>query len=153
MKGTRGVVARGVLAAGQSYAAHTDDAVFHFQRVLAAIRTTFLEAGRRLAQAGKLPQAEDVFYLERDELWVAASKPTEEFMAKIVERRVLREQHKRLAPPPFIPPATDPSWANDAFFKLMPPAMITATFDRGVRQRDGKRVLVGSPSSPGRARG
>jgi pyruvate,water dikinase len=153
MKGSRGAIARRVLTVGQSYAAHTDDAVFHFQRALAAIRTTFLEAGRRLAQAGKLSQAEDVFYLKCDELWAVASASMEQLSAKVAERRASREQHKRLAPPPFIPPATDPSWANDAFFKLMPPAMITATFDRGVRQRDGKRVLVGSPSSPGRARG
>ena len=153
MKGLRGLIARRVLAVGQSYAAHTDDAVFHFQRVLAATRTTFLEAGRRLAQAGKLPQAEDVFYLERDELWAAASASAERLTAKVVERRALREQHKRLAPPPFIPPASDPSWANDPFFKLMPPAVLTAVFERGVRERDGKRVLVGSPGSPGRAHG
>jgi pyruvate,water dikinase len=153
LKGLRGVMARRLLSVGQSYAAHTDDAVFHFQRVLSAIRATFLEAGRRLSRSGKLAHAEDVFYLERDELWAAASTPTEQLSAKVVERRASREQQKRLAPPPFIPPASDPSWANDAFFKLMPSAVLTATFERGVREQDGKRILVGSPGSPGSAGG
>lgn len=152
-KGLRGVIARRALAIGQSHAAHTDNAVFHFQRVLAALRTTLLEAGRRLAQAGKLSHAEDVFYLERDELWTAASSSTEWLTTQVMERRVLREQRKRLVPPPFIPPASDPGWESDPFFKVMPPAMRAATFGRGVRERDGKRLLVGSPGSPGRARG
>jgi len=138
---------------GQSHSAHTDNAVFHFQRVLAALRATFLEIGRRLARMSKLAQAEDVFYLERDELWTAASAPPGRFADKVAERRALREQYKRLAPPPFIPPASDPSWMKDPFFKLVPQAMRTAMFARGIRERDGKRVLVGSPGSPGRARG
>jgi phosphoenolpyruvate synthase/pyruvate phosphate dikinase len=54
-----------------------------------------------------------------------------------------------LVPPPFIPPLTDPSWAADPLIKHMPAAM----FGRGLRERNGHRVLVGSPSSPGRARG
>lgn len=74
-------------------------------------------------------------------------------MAKVTQRRVLREQRKRLAPPPFIPPVTDVSWANDPLVKMLPPAMHAAMFERGVRERNGKRELVGSPSSPGRARG
>jgi hypothetical protein len=45
MAGIRGYIARKLLAVGQSHAAHTDNAVFHFQRVLAAIRSAFLEAG------------------------------------------------------------------------------------------------------------
>lgn len=153
MTGLRGLIARRALTVGQSYAAHTDDAVFHFQRVLAAIRKSFLEVGQRLAQAGKLSQVEDVFYLQHDELWAAASASKEQLSARVVERRTLREQQARLAPPPFIPPASDPAWARDPFFKLMPAAVLAATFERGVRERDGKRILVGSPGSPGRARG
>ncbi|MBI4443266.1 MAG: hypothetical protein HY649_07820 [Acidobacteria bacterium] len=153
MQGLRGVIARRALVIGQSHAAHTDNAVFHFQRVLAALRATFLETGRRLARTGKLSQAEDVFYLKRDELWLAASSSTEHLTAQIVERRVLREQQKRLVPPPFIPPASHPSWASDPFFKVMPRTWHAATFGRGMHERGGKRLLVGSPGSPGRARG
>lgn len=153
LKGLRGVMARNALATGQSHAAHTDDAVFHFQRVLAALRATFLEAGRRLVQATKLVQADDVFYLERDELWTAASMPSEQLASNVAKRRALRDQHKRLAPPGFVPPVCDPIWAKDPLVKMMPSAMHAAMFERGLQERDGKRVLVGSPSSPGRARG
>ena len=153
LSGLRGFKPRNALAIGQSYAAHTDDAVFHFQRVLAALRAAFLEAGRRLAKAGKLSQADDVFYLERDELWMAVSTSSEELAAKVRTRRATREQQKRLAPPLFVPPLADPIWMKDPLVKMMPPAMHAAMFERGVHERDGKRILVGSPSSPGRARG
>ncbi|MEO5321593.1 PEP/pyruvate-binding domain-containing protein [Arthrobacter sp. CC3] len=69
MRGVRGFLARRLLTLGQSHAAHVDDAVFHFQRVLALLRATFLEAGRRLATAGSLERAEDVFFLKPDEIW------------------------------------------------------------------------------------
>ena len=62
-------------------------------------------------------------------------------------------QHKRLAPPPFVTPASDPLWVLDPLVKMMPPAQRAAMFGRGVGDRDGKRVLVGSPSGPGRAQG
>jgi len=153
LKGYRGFRARKALAIGQSYAAHTDDAVFHFQRVLAALRAAFLEAGQRLAQAGKLAQADDVFYLEHDELWTAVSLLSEELVAKVAKRRAMREQQMRLAPPLFVPALSDPAWEKDPLVKMMPPAMHAAMFVRGVQERGGKRVLVGNPSSPGRVRG
>jgi pyruvate,water dikinase len=149
LKGLRARLARGMIFTGQTHAAHTDNAVFHFQRVLAAVRATFLEAGRRLVRAGHLEQADDVFYLERDEVWAGADT----FKTTVVVRRIFRDQHKRLAPPPFVPPASDPLWVKDPLVKMMPPAQRTAMFGRGVGDRDGKRVLVGSPSSPGRAQG
>lgn len=153
LKGLRGLVARNALVAGQSHATHTDDAVFYFQRVLAALRATCLDFGRRLVQAGQLAQADDVFYLERDELRAEASASNEPLTARVAERRALREHHKRLAPPPFVPPVSDPIWAKDPLVKMMTPAMHAAMFERGVQERNGKRVLIGSPSSPGRARG
>jgi pyruvate,water dikinase len=149
LKGLRARLARGMVFTGQTHAAHTDDAVFHFQRVLAAVRATFLEAGRRLAQAGHLEHAEDVFYLEREEVWAGAKS----FKATVIKRRIFRDQQKRLASPPFIPPKSDPVWARDPMMKRLPSAQRQALFGRGVSESDGKRVLVGSPSSPGRAEG
>ncbi len=153
VKGYRGYKARKALAITQSHVAHTDDAVFHFQRALAALRATFLEAGRRLALAGKLAYAKDVFYLEKDELWKAEATPSEELAAKVAERRAVREQQVRLTPPLLVPPFSDPAWAKDPMVKMMSPAMNAAIFERGLQQRDGKRVLVGNSGSPGRVRG
>ncbi|NJD28193.1 MAG: hypothetical protein FIA92_07835 [Chloroflexi bacterium] len=59
LKGPRGFLARRAMAAGQSHAAHTDDAVFHLQQVLALLRATYLEQGRRLAEAVVIAKAED----------------------------------------------------------------------------------------------
>jgi pyruvate,water dikinase len=150
LRGSRGFVTRRVLKSGQSYAAHTDDAVFHFQRVLALVRATFLEAGQRLARAGAIEQAEDVFYLQAGEVW---ARPAADLTERITQRRRLRERHKRLAPPPFIPPLSDPAWGKDPVFKLMKSLMGPAVIRRGAQERDGRRVLVGMPGSPGRARG
>ena len=149
LTGLRARLARRMIFTGQTHAANTDNAVFHFQRVLAAVRATFLEAGRRLVRTGHLEQADDVFHLERDEVWAGKDS----FRTTVIVRRVLRDQHKRLAPPPFVPPASDPLWVQDPLVKVMPPAQRAAMFGRGVGDRDGKRVLVGSPSSPGRAEG
>lgn len=149
LKGLRAYLARQMVFTGQTHAAHTDDAVFHFQRVLAAVRATFLEAGRRLARAGYLEQADDVFYLERDEVWAGADS----FKTTVITRRIFRDQQKRLASPQFVPPKTDSLWAKDPLMKRLPSAQREALFGRGVSDSDGKRVLVGSPSSPGRAEG
>ncbi len=115
LRGPRGRLSRWLLGVGQGYAAHVDDAVFHFQRVLALLRATFLEVGQRLARRGAVERAEEVFYLEQAELWA----PPVDLATRVTQRRLLRESQKRLAP----------------------------------QERDGRRVLVGRPGSPGRARG
>jgi len=149
LRGPRGFLARWLLDVGQGYAAHVDDAVFHFQRVLALLRATFLEVGQRLARRGAVERAEDVFYLEQAELWA----PPVDLATRVTQRRLLRESHKRLAPPPFIPPLSDPAWAKDLQLdhRRLPGA--TMMFGRGTQERDGRRILVGAPGSPGRARG
>ena len=149
VRGPRGYVERRMLSIGQSCAAHVDDAIFHLQRVLALIRVAFLEAGRRLSEAGAVERAEDVFYLERDEVW----SPKPDQAAHVAERRQLRERHKRLAPPPFIPPLADPSWNSDRQWRLWSSFAGPAALKRGAQERNGRRVLAGTPGSPGRAHG
>lgn len=148
--GMRGFLARGILKLSQGYAAHTDDAVFHFQRVLALIRATFLEVGRRLTSAGFIQQAEEVFYLEYRELWQAPQTDLAEVVAR---RRELREWQKRLAPPAFIPSLSDPVWRNDAHMKFFSSVIGETVMRRGIEERNGRKILVGTPGSPGRARG
>jgi pyruvate,water dikinase len=149
VKGFRGFLARRAMAAGQSHAAHTDDAVFHFQRVLALVRATLLEAGRRLAAAGALDEPEDVFYLEVGELWA----PGGDHRKLVASRRATRDGQKKLTPPPIIPRPSDPSWANDSLLKMMPGELRAQMMDRGSQVRDGRGVVVGTPASPGTARG
>jgi hypothetical protein len=149
MGGRRGFVARWMLTIGQSCAAHTDDAVFHLQRVLALVRAAFLEAGRRLARAGVVERTEDVFYLQRDEVWA----PAADHASRVARRRQLRDRQKRLAPPPYIPPLSDPAWDADRQWNLLSSLVGATALKRGAQERNGRRVLVGTPGSPGRARG
>ena len=146
LRGPRSRLSRWLLGVEQGYAAHVDDAVFHFQRVLAMLRATFLEVGQRLARRGAVERAEDVFYLEQAELWA----PPVDLATRVTQRRLLRESQKRLAPPPFIPPLSDPAWA---LLTRLDKQMSSMMFGRGTQERDGRRVLVGTPGSPGRARG
>ena len=150
LPGIRGFLARGILKLSQGYAAHTDDAVFHFQRVLALIRATFLEVGRRLTSAGVIQQAEDVFYLEYAELW---QTPQTNLTEVVGRRRGIRENQKRLAPPAFIPLLSDPAWSNDLHMKFFSSVIGETVMRRGIEERNGRKLLVGTPGSPGRARG
>jgi rifampicin phosphotransferase len=63
----RAVVLRAIEAARMG-AAFREDTHFHATRALPILRHMLLEAGRRLAEAGVLPQAEDVFHLHLEEL-------------------------------------------------------------------------------------
>jgi phosphohistidine swiveling domain-containing protein len=148
LKGARGYPARLLLGAGQSHAAYVDDAVFHCQRVLARIRASLLEIGRRMASTGALEQAEDVFYLEWGELW----QPPSGIAQRVLQRRTLRESQKRLAPPAFIPPLSDATWENDRLWRTVS-SLGEAGLKRGVQERNGRQILVGTPGSPGRAQG
>jgi pyruvate,water dikinase len=150
LTGARGFLARGLLKLSQAHAAHTDDAVFHFQRVLALIRATFLEVGRRLTSVGVIGQAEDVFYLEYAELW---RTPRTDLTGLVSKRRDLRERQKRLAPPSFIPPLSNPIWSNDSHMKFFSSVIGETVMKRGIEERNGRILLVGTPGSPGRARG
>jgi len=109
VRGARGALARRALKVGQSYAAHTDDAVFHFQRVLALIRATYLQLGVRLARTRRLSHADDVFYLKAAEAWAAPANATK----LVAQRREEREWHKKLVPPPSIPDLSDPAWIRE----------------------------------------
>ncbi|HKZ01055.1 MAG TPA: PEP-utilizing enzyme, partial [Pyrinomonadaceae bacterium] len=122
----------------------------HFQRVLALIRAAFLEAGRRLTNAAVIQQAEDVFYLEYREL---LQTPRTHLAELVAQRRDLRESQKRLAPPPFVPPLSDPAWSNDSHMKFFSSIIGETVLRRGVQERNGRKILVGTPGSPGRARG
>jgi len=149
LPGLRGVLARWMLNSGQSHAGHTDDAVFHFQRVLAHVRATFLEVGRRMTSMGTLEKAEDIFYVEYGEL----RKDRSDLAELVTTRRSLRESQKRLAPPPYIPPLSDPAWESDRSWKLFSSSLGETVLKRGVQERNEKKIIVGTPGSPGRARG
>jgi hypothetical protein len=95
-----------------------------------------------------MERVEDVFYLECSEIWA----PPADLAERVARRRLFREQQKRLAPPPFIPPLSHPAWGSDLQWKMFSSALGAVVLQRGVQERNGRRLLVGTPGSPGRAR-
>ena len=70
----RATVLRAIEAARQGIA-FREDTHFHATRALPILRHMLLEAGRRLAEAGVLPEAEDVFHLHLEELEALPGPP------------------------------------------------------------------------------
>ena len=102
-----------------------------------------------MTSAGTLKKAEDVFYLEQRELWQTGADLKE----RVRKRRLLRERQKRLAPPPYIPQLSDASWVNDRDWQQFVSMLGNTVLKRGVQEHNGKKTIVGTPGSPGRARG
>ncbi len=98
---------------------------------------------------GTLEKAEDIFYVEYGEL----RKDRSDLAELVTTRRSLRESQKRLAPPPYIPPLSDPAWESDRSWKLFSSSLGETVLKRGVQERNEKKIIVGTPGSPGRARG
>jgi phosphohistidine swiveling domain-containing protein len=57
-----------VIEAARQGIAFREDSHFHATRAIPILRHLLLEAGRRLAEAGALPDAQDVFHLHLEEL-------------------------------------------------------------------------------------
>jgi phosphohistidine swiveling domain-containing protein len=115
---------------------------------VAEMRRVFVEAGRRLAAAGALADADDVVHLTIDELRDAvASKTPSDYRAVVTKRKaVLAHMRDMLAPPvlgtpPAGPPPGDPvGTALTKFFGWGPPL----EFEPG--------LLRGHAGSPGTVR-
>ena len=102
-----------------------------------------------MANIGSLENAEDVFYLEHEEL----QKVRSDLKELVIKRRKLRENQKHLAPPSFIPQLSDPNWEGDRSWKLLSSVVGETLLKRGLQERNGKKIIVGTSGSPGRARG
>jgi pyruvate,water dikinase len=122
----------------------------------ALLRYVALETGRRLAAAGRIAAADDVFLLRIEEL-VAALAGEEDLHALVAERRAERERNWRLTPPAEIgPPLLEPPYA--AFPKAVAEALRAILGQvaevKGVRLRHSTEdTVVGLPGGPGVAEG
>lgn len=99
------------------------------QRATYQVRQVMLEFGRRLAAAGVLEQASDVFYLTFDEARATAQAlPDCDQRRVVAERRAEMDYFRTIQPPPVLgtpppgPPPADPlSRAIDRFFGFSAP--------------------------------
>lgn len=93
------------------YAPHREDALYYVGAGWPLLRRFALELGRRLAAAGMLEGADDIFFLQRGEIAaaIAARADHQQWtdLAQVArERRDLREQQQRLHPPAAVPPTS-----------------------------------------------
>jgi len=114
------------------------------QRGIYRIRRVLLAAGRRLAAAGVLEQAEDVFYLTLAEVLLGLHAPAAtDHRTSVAERRAEMERFRVIAAPGALgtPPPPRPDAKPDRFFGGPPP------------QATEPGTLRGAAGSPGIARG
>ena len=106
------------------------------------MRRAVLRMGEALAAAGVIADADDVFFLTRDETLTAIAGDDRDRTIDVASRRAARDEHARLVPPPFIGrvnPILGKVW--DAF-----PGLIGAV-------RSETALVSGVPASPGRVTG
>jgi pyruvate,water dikinase len=98
-----------LLGWAQRYAPNRETALFYVGAAWPALRRLALELGRRLAEAGTLDDAHDVFYLKSEELAAAATARAQgvgrsDLAERAHERRALRKDRMKLDPPVTVPP-------------------------------------------------
>jgi pyruvate,water dikinase len=117
------------------YTGLRDNHRYYYDHIWWMLRRTFVEKGRRLAAAGRLQSADDVFFLDRREHAELASGdlPVETAAARIASRRAEWEVTRLRLPPKFLRRGYAP--------------------DEGESYPSTEGRLTGLPASPGQARG
>jgi rifampicin phosphotransferase len=108
LRGPRQVLFRRLLAPAQRFAPLREDALADVGRGWPVLRRMLREVGRRLAAAGAIERADDVFWLTATELQTAAvaldaRRPVEPFGALVAQRRATWQAQRRLTPPVALP--------------------------------------------------
>lgn len=109
LKGWRRKLFRTVLGWGQEAAPLREDGIAFIGYGYPQLRRLLQELGRRLAQAGAVQQADDIFWLTEGEVraGVAAldrGQATASLKDLLQQRRAEWQAQKRLTPPPTLPP-------------------------------------------------
>jgi pyruvate,water dikinase len=112
------------------------------------VRRVIVEIGKRLAEAGTLAKAEDVFFLRRDEIAPAlGASPAPDHTGLVEARRKEMERFASLKPPLFM--GTD--------YGPPPPDLLSTAlgkfFGEPAEQDDVEDTVAGNAGSPGKVRG
>jgi pyruvate,water dikinase len=108
------------------------------------MRRVLMEFGRRLTEAGKIQQPDDVFYLTLDEL----REPGGDLRSRVAERRSEVERWRAFSPPPVL--GTDHGPPPDNAFNR---TFLAKFFGGPPQPSEDPGVLKGNAGSPGRVRG
>jgi len=104
-----------LLETARDAAREREIAIFEFGLAWRPLRGCLLELGRRLAAAGALPAADEVFWLTGDELRAAADdleagRPVASLHATAAARHADWRRWQGLRPPPLLPVGSKPVW-------------------------------------------
>jgi pyruvate,water dikinase len=140
-----------LLKAAQISGSIREDNHWVVERLFYQMRRVALEFGRRLAEAGVLAAADDVFYLTADELLDGGSETAPPAQERVNERKADMKRFRRMTPPALL--GTMPPFEVDAGGVFAAAAKIHGI---GVQAPDGSgdpRALQGIAGSPGVVRG
>jgi pyruvate,water dikinase len=97
-----------LLGLAQETAPMREDAIFDLGLGHGALRRLLGELGRRLAAAGAIPQADDIYWLEEAEVeaavhWLGRGEKPANYAERLPPRRAEWEAQRRLMPPVMLP--------------------------------------------------
>ncbi len=139
---------RQMLAGAQQYLPIQEDHNFWIdQQGVCVQRVPALEAGRRLAAAGCIAEASDVFLLRYEEMQDALRDGNGDLKPVVAERRREREHFRRVAPPAAIGTLPPPEVME------MDNPMLTKFFGAPPAQHPDPRIINGNAASAGQITG
>ena len=108
LRGLKRLVFRFALNWGQSMAAVREDALAEIGLAYPKIRELLHELGSRLVKAGTIQQADDVYWLEKDDIETCVLKleqnhRLEDLTRQVASRKAFNERVAQMTPPPMIP--------------------------------------------------
>jgi phosphohistidine swiveling domain-containing protein len=134
LRGLRRVVFKRVLAWGRSSAQTRENVKSEAVRWLVAIRLSLLAIGTKLAEAGVLDRADDIFFIEYDQLPALVGGDPRDWRSLVAGRRTEHERLEKLSPPPVVLGTWDESagpWFTGEAAKTLTGISVSAGVARG----------------------
>jgi len=103
LKGLRRWAFKLALKAGQSMAEIREDALAEIGLGYPILRAMLRELGERFAQAGIIEQADDIFWLEKEEVTAMVAAGDGYLAERVAERKASWQRFKAATPPPMLP--------------------------------------------------
>jgi len=108
LRGLKRWAFRKALNWGQSMAQVREDALAQIGLGYPLLRAMLHELGKRFVEGGAIQQADDIFYLEKNEIDVCITKlqsgaALENLSDRVVERKVFLKRARQTTPPPMMP--------------------------------------------------
>ncbi len=112
VSGPGGALFRNILKFAQNLAASRERVAWNFQKGFGELRPALLELGDRLVTNGQMDRADQLFFLNWEEVSASIADGQSNCSTLAEERREIWQAQQRLASPPRIPAVEDPTWSS-----------------------------------------